>query len=355
MSDTSTPPSVSPGTPAGFMGGARVALAIGAAAGLGVLGWWLLPERHHVEARTTDRASRPGVIGQPFVIPAAITNPAPVEVARPEPVVARPMAPPAAAKRARPSSMSVYTDAEPPERPARAVAVGGGASGAPAPAQTIAGMQVLRAETITDARFYLMPGDKIPCINSEPLTERTGARFSAVIPEEVRGRDGTQRLIPKGSRAVGRVVKGMDHGERRLAAILTHIEGPTVPGFPTMFVPLGDGQAGDALGAVDLEGNVETHFWSRLGAVAAYAGLDAVARIGAGVATSAITDGLSGGDGNRTNVNVGNFGGLGTGRGLAGRAFDQQIQRQPTFDRPQGQVCTIFVNQPIDFRPAVRR
>lgn len=348
MSSSNQPPNVSPGQPAGFMGGLKTALIIGGAAGLGVLGWWLLPERGPVEAKVADRNSRPGIVGQPFVIPAAITAPPPAEVARPE----RPAAAAAPAKRARPSSMSVYTDAQPPERPASASAAAAGAGGPPGP-QTIAGMAVLRAETVGDARFYLMPGDKIPCINNEPLTERTGARFSAMIPEEVRGRDGTQRLIPKGSRAVGRVLKGMEHGERRLAAILTHIEGPTVPGQPTMFVPLGDGQAGDALGAVDLEGNVETHFWSRLGAVAAYAGLDAVARIGAGVATNAITDSLSSRGG--TNVNVGNFGGVVSGRGLAGRAFDHEIQRGPTFDRPQGQVCTIFVNQPIDFRSAVRR
>lgn len=324
------------------MGGWKTGGTVLGLVGLGFLGWWFLPESKETTARRSEPPVRPGVVGAAFNPP-----PEPVQIVRPEQPVIRPTAPPATPKRPRASSMSVYVDAEPPARPAPA----GNAASGPVPAQTIAGMTVLRAESISDAGWYLMPGDKIQCLNNEPLTERTGARFSATIPEDVRGRDGLNTLIPKGSRAVGKVLRGLDNGERRLAAILTHIEGPSRPGQPTIVVPLGDGQAGDALGGADLEGNIDTHFWSRLGAVAAYAGLDLVGRVGSSVASNAINESLSSRNG--TNVNVGQFGMQG-GRGLAGRAFDHDIQRPPTFDRPQGQACTVFVNQPIDFRAASR-
>lgn len=327
------------------MGGKKtLGLAIAAVA-TGVGAWWLYPSSRDNGSRRAEQPARPGIVG------AAFNPPMPVEPpARPaEPALARPTAPAGPAKRPRPSSMSVYVDAAPPTRPAPAAAASG-----PAAAQTVAGMPVLRAEMLIDAGWYLMPGDKIQCQSNEPLTERTGARFSVNIPEDVRGRDGINILVPRGSRAVGRVAKGVDQGERRLIVVMDTIEGPTMPGRPTVVVPLGGTQAGDLLGGADLEGNVDTHFWARLGSVAAYTVLDAVGRVGSGIASSQLNEAINGSGRNGTNVNIGLGSGIGGGRGLAGRSFDYEINRPPSFDRPQGQSCTIFVQSPLDFR-AMRR
>lgn len=356
MSDTNqTPPTVQEGRPAGFLGGGRFWLAAAGVCSLGVAGWYFLPSARDNaanRAQTEERIRAAGAMGQPWAPP-------PIQpVSQPRPPMMMPAAQerpslddrPQGAQRARATSMVGYARPAPPPT----AAASNGRLGAAEEAQTLAGMTVLRAQTLADARHYLMPGDKISCLNLEPITERTGAAFSAIIPDNIYGREGPAGglpLIPKGSRAVGKVLRGLDHGERRLAAVLTHIEGPTVSGRPTMFVPLGNAAAGDALGQVDLEGNIETHFWSRLGAVAAYAGLDAVARIGSSVAGDAISDALQGSGGrNGGGVSVNNFGNMGSGRGLAGRAFDHEIQKQPSFNRPQSQPCTIFINQPIDFR-----
>lgn len=359
MNDTTppAPPSVQDGKPAGFLGGVPFVLLAGGVVALGVAGWWFLPSArdnaaNRVQAEERIRAA--GAMGQPWAPP-------PLQpVAQPRPPMMMPAAQerpslddrPQGQQRARATSMVGYARPAPPPT----AAASNGRLGAAEEAQTVAGMTVLRAQTLADARHYLMPGDKIACLNLEPITERTGAAFSAIIPDNIYGREGPAGgppLIPKGSRAVGKVLRGLDNGERRLAAVLTHIEGPTTPGRPTMFVPLGNAAAGDALGQVDLEGNIETHFWSRLGAVAAYAGLDMVAGIGSSVAGAAISDAVQG-NGRGGGVSVNNFGGMGNGRGLAGRAFDHEIQKQPTFRRPQSQPCTIFINQPIDFRSVAR-
>lgn len=328
---------------------AKLGIAI-AALGLGLgVGWYFLrSDRPSTQPRRPEPEQVGGMIRSAFNPPpgalAGATRPDLTGNTSTRPALEGPP------QRARPSPMAAYTARQ---RPANAdPAASSGTPAAPA-TQQLAGLNVIRAEAIPDARFFLMPGDKIKCKNNEPINGNGNANFSALIDEDVFGRDPGPHdapLIPRGSRAVGKTLQGMDHGQTVMAAILTHIEGPTINGRPTLFVRLGDGQAGDELGTPGLQGNIDTHFWPRLGAVAAYAGLDALARVGSGIASGSINDALSGRDGSNTNVNIGSFGGMGTGRGLAGQAFDLELQRKPSFIRPQSQACTIFINQPIDFR-----
>lgn len=246
--------------------------------------------------------------------------------------------------RPRASSMMVYSRPGPTPAQERAAAQ----TAARETPETIAGLPVLQAASITDAHNFLMPGDEIACISNQPLTASNGAAFSALIPEDFLGRGGAwPPLIPRGSTAVGKIMRDAEDGDSRIAAVLTHIQGPVATGKPTIFVPLGDGQAAEPLGDAGLKANVETRFWARLGAVAAYAGLDAVGRIGSALAGNAISEGLSTGN---TNINVGNFGGATSGRSLAGRAFDHELRRGPQLNRPQAQPCTIFIQKPIRVR-----
>jgi type IV secretory pathway VirB10-like protein len=112
-----------------------------------------------------------------------------------------------------------------------------------------------------------------------------------------------------------------------------------------------DAPGGDVMGQPDLAGNVNTHFGSRLAATAAYAGLDLVTTAGGVLAGAAAADAISGAGG--TGVGIYNMRGL--GRGLASREFEAQMNQRPSFERPQGQPCTVFITKPIDFRPALRK
>jgi hypothetical protein len=221
--------------------------------------------------------------------------------------------------------------------------------------ETVAGMPVLTADMVADAENFLMPGDKLSCLSAEPLEGKAdGVAFTTEINEDFIGRGNAwPPLIPKGSLAFGRVSRVAEDGDERIAAALTLIRGPSVIGRPTLMVPLGDAQPGEPLGDAGLRANVETRFWARLGTVAAYAGLDAVGRIGSSLAGNAINEGLSGGG--RTNINVGNFGGMASGRSLAGSAFDHELRRGPRLSRPQAQPCTIFITKPIRVRGTPQR
>lgn len=331
----------------GFLGGWRALLVLlGAAAviGLIVLAVVLLGRSTTSRVPAPRPTFGPGTAGAEWRPPAAPRDQAvqPVASAAPPPVTAsQPVGP---VRRPRASSMAAYDNPEPVRATPRPAAP---AAAAPPEETRIAGMAVQRAQILPDPAWWLMPGDKIPCENLEPITARTGADFSATVPVDVMGRTGTQTLVPRFSRVKGHVVRGLQNGQERLAAILTSIETPSVPGRPTIVVPLA-APAADVLGQVDLEGNVETHFWSRLGAVAAYAGLDALSTAGGVLAGQALSDAISGASGGRGGVGIYSFNGI--GRSLAGSEYGHQINRPPSFERPQGQACTVFVNQPIDFR-----
>lgn len=332
------------GATGGFLGGWRVWAAVGAGAvAIGGILWLLGAFGGGVKPPPRQAAA---AVGRPSEFPARPpAPPPPAAEQRPQPAAPPPPPPPPgrpAPPRPRPSAMALYDDATPLRPPERR-------SAASSQDEKIAGMSVIRAQTIADAGWYLMPGDKIQCENLEPITARTGAPFSATVPFDVKGRTGDRILIPRMSRVVGTVARGLDDdGNERLAAVLSHVEGPSVPGKPTLVASLGEAPAADVIGQVDLDGNVKTHFWRRLGAVAAFAGLDAVSQAGgalAGAALSNAVNNATGGDG----VGVGFYSFRGAGRSLAGREYQQQIRRPPSFERPQGQPCTVFVHKPLDF------
>ena len=231
------------------------------------------------------------------------------------------------------------TPPPPPSRDDRARGVGAG------PGDTVAGMKVLRAARLPQAQLWLMPGDKVPCLQVEPIVGIEGAQFTCEVHTDVKGRTGGVTLLDKGSRLVGTVVRGLDNGEDRLGVVFSHAEGPADLGEDPIIVAL-DSPGADVTGRAGLDGRVETHFWSKLGGVAAYALID-LASQGLSLGVGSALGGSRGG----APVGVFNFGGQ--GRSLAQSEFGQQANRRPTIERDRGEPLTVFIRHPIDFRDAV--
>lgn len=213
---------------------------------------------------------------------------------------------------------------------------------------TIAGLQVLRASRLPQPAYWLMPGDKLPCDQNEPIVSIEGAPFTCALSADVKGRNGNVTLLHKGARLVGTVVRGLDNGEERLAVAFNHAEDAARPGEDPVIVPLNSPGA-DVTGRAGLDGHVNTHFWSKLGGVAAYALLDLATQglsVGAGAALGSALGG-----GRNSSVNVLNLGSQ--GRSLAQSEFGQQASRRPSLERASGEPMTVFISHPIDFRDAV--
>lgn len=216
-------------------------------------------------------------------------------------------------------------------------------------AGTVAGMRTLRAERLPQPQFWLMPGDKVPCLQVEPIVGIEGAQFTCEVHTDVKGRTGGVTLLDKGSRLVGTVVRGLDNGEERLGVVFSHAEGPADLGEDPVVVAM-DSPGADVTGRAGLDGRVETHFWSKLGGVAAYAVIDLASQglsLGVGSAVGSALGGNRGG----APVGVFNFGSQ--GRSLAQSEFGQQANRRPTIERDRGEPLTVFIRHPIDFRGAM--
>jgi type IV secretory pathway VirB10-like protein len=320
--------------------------------------FWLMPARETGEAQKERLAQEqeqrarpgdPGVIKPWPKVEIPQPEPQPVVAEKPGTVAVLPVS------RRRPMipASTMWTAPTPPPPPpaATAATVVSTTTVEPKPAK-LGGMAVMEAERIDDASWYLMPGDMIMCRNDQPLTERSGAIWTATIPEAKLSGDGTRTLLPAGSRAFGKIAAGFNREDRKLAGVITHIMGPRVPGKPTLFIPIDMGQVGDDLGEVDMAGNVKSNFWERLGTVGLYAILDAVARGATSYAAGSLNRALNP-DGSNVNVNVGNFGGMGTGQNLAGMEMQEQLRKRPEFGRPEAQPCTIMISKPVDFRKAL--
>lgn len=265
----------------------------------------------------------PGAFGVP-----RIRRPAPAPIAAYE-APARPVAQPSTAPGA---------PAGPGDTP---VGAGPGASGA------IAGMRPLRAERLPQPQYWLMPGDKIPCVQLEPIVSIDQAPFSCVVPNDVWGRTGTVVLLEGGTRMVGKVVRGLERGEERLAVRFNHAETPSHNGEDPIIVPL-DSIGADVAGRAGLDGQINTHFWEKLAGVGAYALLDTTINVGSAAAGAALGRTLAG-------SGVGGVGilNMGQGRSLAAREYDSSINKRPSLDRNQGEPLTVFVQHPLDFRSVI--
>ena len=194
----------------------------------------------------------------------------------------------------------------------------GGVGGGPA----MAIQSVNPATTVTQ-------GTMIPAILETAINTDVPGYVRAVVSQDVRSHDGSRVLIPRSSRLVGQYQSGLQAGERRAYVVwqsLIRPDGVTVQlqSPATSF----DGTAG-------LEGEVDTHFFSRFGSamlLSVIGGLTTVASGGAGLI-------------------------VGGGQSAANTALEQDGQRGPTVRVRMGEPIRVYTARHLDFSqaPQVRR
>ncbi|WAT17543.1 type VI secretion protein [Aurantiacibacter sp. MUD11] len=189
----------------------------------------------------------------------------------------------------------------------------GGVGGGPA----IAIQDVNPATTVTQ-------GTMIPAILETAINTDVPGYVRAVVSQDVRSHDGSRVLIPRSSRLVGQYQSGLQAGQRRAYVIWQSVirpDGVTVSlqSPATSF----DGTAG-------LEGDVQTHFFSRFGSamlLSVIGGLTTLASGGASVV-------------------------LGGGESAASTALQQDGQRPPTVRVRMGEPIRVYTARHLDFSQA---
>lgn len=224
-------------------------------------------------------ASPPPLAGVPGVV-------APFEAVQPFPLRA-PLAPVAVRVLPAPPGPAVpaYDPAPPTYTPPPQPAVGDFPSavyeadyaipsGVAAPDNATATADAVRATRLADPAMTVTQGTIIPAVLETAFDSTRPGRVRALVQRDVRGFDGSEVLIPRGSRLFGEYQAGISPGERRAMITWTRLMRPDGVSIAL------DSPASDPLGRGGVEGEVNSHFFARLG----NALLQTVLDVGSGIA-----------------------------------------------------------------------
>ena len=194
--------------------------------------------------------------------------------------------------------------------------------------------EAVPARLLRTTGYTITEGTVIPAIMETAVNSQLPGLVRALNSADVYSHDGSQLLIPKGSRLVGRYQSSVRRGQVRVFIIWTRII--RADGLSVLINSPGT----DPLGRAGLEGDVDTHFFQIFGAAVLLSVLDAGLDIGVEVVKNQGR--------NNTTIGHGNINDSGLDR--AGEiALQDSIRIQPTIHIDQGTRISIMVARDLDF------
>ena len=194
-----------------------------------------------------------------------------------------------------------------------------------------------RAVVVRHADYVIRPGDPIQCLPLDAQNSGLPGFTRCRIPEWVRGGTQVRGLIPPGTMLFGQLRNGVAQGQQRLGVLYTSIEGAR---FKVALAAPG----GDSMGRAGLEGDIQTFFWDKAGAVAMYSLLDVAIGTGQNLASSSLSRAIDGGSGRGSTLNFG-----GQAQGLASQEMASRTNRPPVITRDQALPILVTVGQDLNF------
>ena len=258
----------------------------------------------------------------PAPIRAVVTgNPAPQIVYAPQPVPELgPAIAPTPPVRAAPGAPLVIDTSA-------AAAGSSGQNGGPSTASQAQPITRMRASVLANRSMTVPQGYLIPAVLETGFDSTKPGFARAVVSKDVRGFDGKNVLIPRGSRLIGTYVADIAPGQRRAIISWTRLIRPD-----GMTITL-DSPAVDTLGRGGVPASVNTHFFQRLGDALLQSTVD----IGRGLAGRAATGPIVVVPGNPTS---------------AATPMTFGSNYAPTLTVPPGRSISVFVAHDLDFSAA---
>ena len=192
--------------------------------------------------------------------------------------------------------------------------------------------QAVQARVLRTTGYTITEGTVIAGVLETAINSTLPGMVRAINAADVYSHDGTQLLIPKGSRLVGRYQSSVRRGQVRIFVLWTRII--RADGLSVLINSPGT----DPLGRAGLEGDVDTHFFQIFGAAILLSIIDGGIEVGLEMAREQ-------GSGQRTVI--GN-----QPRGLdraAELALQDSIRIPPTIHVDQGTRINILVARDLDF------
>ena len=185
-----------------------------------------------------------------------------------------------------------------------------------------------RARRMENQGYTVVQGAVIPAVLETAVNSDLPGYVRALVSRDVRGFDGANVLVPRGSRLVGQYRSGVALGQSRAFVIWTRLIRPDGVGVD-LAAP-----GTDALGRGGLEGRVDRHFMQRFGGAILLSLITAGAQIAAN-------------DSSDTQVIIAATRGATTD--AASVALGKDLDIAPTVKVPQGAPIRIFVTRDLDF------
>lgn len=183
--------------------------------------------------------------------------------------------------------------------------------------------------------LVLARGAYIPCVLESQLISNIAGFVSCIVTDNIYSDDGRTLLIERGAHVSGEYRSGMHQGDARLFVLWDRIKTPN--GIVIDVASPG----GDAVGGQGLPGEVDHHWWQRIGAAFLLSTFQdavtiAIAKESAsGSATTSVTT-------LPTNT-------TGTAQDMSKAVLDNTINIAPTLFKNRGELLTIYVARDLRF------
>jgi len=182
------------------------------------------------------------------------------------------------------------------------------------------------ATQLVNLPSLITQGATIPAVLETAINSDLPGYTRALVSRDIRGFDGKEVLIPRGSRLIGQYKNAISVGQARVFIIWTRVIRPD-----GVSIQIGS-PGGDALGRGGMTGDVNSHFFARFGGSVLLSLLS--------IAGSAISGAPS------TQISIGS---PQSAAGAAASISSQDGQIPPTINVPQGSPINIFVARDLDF------
>jgi type IV secretion system protein VirB10 len=197
-------------------------------------------------------------------------------------------------------------------------------------------LERMRASALANRSMTIVEGTVIPAVLETAFNSTLPGFARAVVSRDVRSFDGTNVLIPRGSKLIGQYTADIAAGQKRAVVVWTRLIRPD-----GMTINM-DSPAVDTLGRGGVSASVNSHFFARLG--------DALLQSTIGLGSLLAQRRISG------PVVVVSGTGAGTPIQTAGTSAAGEIapaaRYTPTLTVPAGKSISIFVAHDLDFSAA---
>jgi type IV secretion system protein VirB10 len=267
-----------------------------------------------------EQRPAPAPPASPAAVPVARNTAPSVPAIQPVlPVIAPPTAPPLPPQRVSAGSPLVIDTGTAPA-PTAGSTPGTDLSGSPAQAITR-----IRASAFANRSMTVPQGYLIPAVLETGFDSTKPGFARAIVSRDVRGFDGKNVLIPRGSRLIGEYKSATGQSQNRAVITWTRLIRPD--GMTIMM----DSPAVDTLGRIGVPASVNTHFFAKLGDAL----LQTTFGIGQALAGRAVTGPVVVLSGNTTTT--------------ASQAITPRSDYTPTLKVAPGKSISVFVAHDLDF------